>query len=113
MEELDVIDRLPHSVPISAHLEWNLDGMLEKMWEYLNLTRIYTKPKGQIPDYNAPVVMRSGTVTVEDFCNRIHKGIMRQFKYALVWGASVKHNPQRVGKDHVLMDEDVVQVIKK
>jgi len=40
MEELDVLDRLPHSVPISAHLEWNLDGMLEKMWEYLNLTRM-------------------------------------------------------------------------
>lgn len=32
---------------------------------------------------------------------------------ALVWGSSVKHNPQRVGKDHVLSDEDVVQIIKK
>jgi ribosome-interacting GTPase 1 len=25
----------------------------------------------------------------------------------------VKHRPQRVGKDHVLEDEDVVQIIKK
>lgn len=32
---------------------------------------------------------------------------------ALVWGTSVKHNPQKVGKDHVLNDEDVVQVVKK
>lgn len=32
---------------------------------------------------------------------------------ALVWGTSVKHNPQNVGKDHVLNDEDVVQVVKK
>jgi len=112
LEELDLLDRIPHYVPISAHLEWNLDALLEKMWEYLDLVRIYTKPKGQIPDYNAPVVMRRHS-SVEDFCNKLHKSILRQFKYASVWGSSVKHNPQRVGKEHILEDEDVVQIIKK
>lgn len=32
---------------------------------------------------------------------------------ALVWGLSVKHNPQKVGKDHTLEDEDVIQIVKK
>jgi len=32
---------------------------------------------------------------------------------ALVWGSSVKHNPQSVGKEHVLHDEDVVQIVKR
>lgn len=36
-------------------------------------------------------------------------GILKQFKYALVWGTSVKHRPQKVGKEHVLQDEDIVQ----
>ena len=31
----------------------------------------------------------------------------------LVRGLSVKHNPPSVGKDHVLQDEDVVQIAKK
>jgi ribosome-interacting GTPase 1 len=31
----------------------------------------------------------------------------------MVWGSSVKHNPQKVGREHVLKDEDVVQIIKK
>ena len=35
------------------------------------------------------------------------------FSSALVWGSSVKHQPQKVGKDHVLNDEDVVQIVKK
>ncbi|KAG6657446.1 hypothetical protein I3843_04G084300 [Carya illinoinensis] len=113
LEELEILDKLPHYCPVSAHLEWNLDGLLEKIWEYLNLTRIYTKPKGMNPDYEDPVILSSRRRTVEDFCNRIHKDMLKQFKYALVWGSSAKHKPQRVGKEHVLEDEDVVQIIKK
>jgi len=112
LEELELLDRIPHYVPISAGLEWNLDDLLDKMWEYLDLQRIYTKPKGQIPDYDAPVVMRQGA-SIEDFCNKLHRSIMRQFKYASVWGASVKHNPQKCGASHLLQDEDVVQIVKK
>jgi len=113
MEELDLFDKMPHYVPISADSEWNLDELLERCWEYLSLVRIYTKPKGEIPDYNAPVVMKGKQCTVEDFCNRIHNTLVKQMKYALVWGASAKHNPQKVGKDHVLADEDIVQIIKR
>ncbi|XP_022871784.1 developmentally-regulated G-protein 3-like [Olea europaea var. sylvestris] len=113
LEELETLDKLPHYCPVSAHLEWNLDGLLEKIWEYLNLTRIYTKPKGMNPDYNDPVILSSKKRTVEEFCNHIHKDMVKQFKYALVWGSSVKHKPQRVGKEHELEDEDVVQIIKK
>jgi ribosome-interacting GTPase 1 len=33
--------------------------------------------------------------------------------YAWVWGRSAKHQPQRCGKEHRLMDEDIVQLVKK
>ena len=45
LEELNVLDQIPHYVPISAHLEWNLDELVETIWDYLDLIRIYTKPK--------------------------------------------------------------------
>eukprot|EP00428_Durinskia_dybowskii_P037758 CAMPEP_0170261942 /NCGR_PEP_ID=MMETSP0116_2-20130129/30853_1 /TAXON_ID=400756 /ORGANISM="Durinskia baltica, Strain CSIRO CS-38" /LENGTH=371 /DNA_ID=CAMNT_0010513009 /DNA_START=91 /DNA_END=1206 /DNA_ORIENTATION=- len=113
IEELDIIAEVPHHVPICAHHEWNLDGLADMIWKYMELLRIYTKPKGQIPDYTAPVILPAQKNTIEDFCLRIHKSLLAQFKVALVWGQSVKHNPQRCGKDHKLMDEDVVQIIKK
>lgn len=113
IEELDIISEVPHYVPICAHHEWNLDGLVEIMWRYMELYRIYTKPKGQIPDYTAPVILPATKSSVEDFCLRIHKSLLANFKNALVWGKSVKHNPQRVGKTHLLMDEDVVQILKK
>mmetsp|Transcript_96596 Transcript_96596/g.207224 ORF Transcript_96596/g.207224 Transcript_96596/m.207224 type:complete len:373 (+) Transcript_96596:94-1212(+) len=113
IEELDIISEVPHHVPICAHHNWNLDGLIETMWKYMDLLRIYTKPKGQIPDYTSPVILPASKNKVEDFCLRIHKSLLAQFKVALVWGMSVKHNPQRCGKDHELADEDVVQIIKK
>jgi len=40
IEELDIIYKIPHCVPISAHHRWNFDDLLEKMWEYLKLVRM-------------------------------------------------------------------------
>jgi len=113
IEELDVIYKIPHCVPISAHHRWNFDDLLDLMWQYLQLVRIYTKPKGQLPDYSSPIVLHSERTSIEDFCNKLHRTIAREFKYALVWGSSVKHQPQKVGIEHILNDEDVVQIVKK
>lgn len=83
IEELDLIYKVPHAgtpvfvffsnaaVPISANHGWNFDELLEKMWEYLDLVRIYTKPRGVQPDFDDPVVLRKAHCTVEDFCNTI------------------------------------------
>ncbi|KAL3092359.1 hypothetical protein niasHS_007568 [Heterodera schachtii] len=113
IEELDILYTVPHCVPISAHHKWNFDDLLEKIWAYLNLIRVYTKPKGQLPDYNAPIILNAEKNFLDDLCMKIHKSLSKDFKCALVWGSSVKHNPQSVGKTHLLNDEDVVQVIKK
>ena len=53
------------------------------------------------------------TPQVEVFCKKIHRQLINDFKYGWVWGKSVKFNPQKVGKAHVLMDEDVIQIVKK
>jgi ribosome-interacting GTPase 1 len=67
IEELDLLYRIPNSVPISSEHGWNLDELMELMWEKLSLKRVYTKPKGKAPDYSAPVVLRQNRSTVEDF----------------------------------------------
>jgi len=114
IEELDLLYKIPNSVPISSN-EWlNVDELIEKMWEALDLVRVYTKPRGLAPDYSAPVVLRRGKCSVEDFCSAIHKEIAKQMKYAMVWGSSAKHaRGQKVGLEHILEDEDVVHIAKK
>ena len=45
IEELDLIYRIPHAVPLSAHHKWNFDDLLEKTWEYLSLIRMWVALK--------------------------------------------------------------------
>lgn len=115
LEEVEELARKPDSVVISVYLKLNLDEMLQKMWEYLGLLRVYTKRRGQPPDLTEPVILsneRHG-LTVEALCKSVSRELLTIFNFALVWGRSVKYNPQRVGLTHQLCDEDVVQIVPK
>lgn len=65
-------------------MKLNLDFLLETLWEYLSLIRVYTKKPGQPPDFDDSLILRKG-VTVEHVCHAIHRTLAQQFKYALVW----------------------------
>ena len=112
LEDVDGLARQPDSVVISCGLKLNMDYLLEQLWEKLALMRINTKKRGQPPDFTDPLILRSGA-SVEHVCHAIHRSIADTFKYALVWGVSTKYSPQRVGKGHVVCDEDVMQIVKK
>eukprot|EP00188_Purpureofilum_apyrenoidigerum_P000239 Plantae.Rhodophyta-Purpureofilum_apyrenoidigerum.ctg10963.p1 GENE.Plantae.Rhodophyta-Purpureofilum_apyrenoidigerum.ctg10963~~Plantae.Rhodophyta-Purpureofilum_apyrenoidigerum.ctg10963.p1 ORF type:complete len:369 (+),score=72.01 Plantae.Rhodophyta-Purpureofilum_apyrenoidigerum.ctg10963:133-1239(+) len=114
IEEVDRLARRQDTVVISCNLDLNLDHLVDVIWNYLELCRVYTKRRGAPPDFSDPLVLRKGAHVV-DACRAIHRTLAdpNQFKYALVWGRSTKHNPQRVGLQHELSDEDVIQVVKK
>ncbi|KAM0675538.1 Developmentally-regulated GTP-binding protein 2 [Gurleya vavrai] len=108
LEDLKKLDS-ENNVCISSRREWNFEELYEKIWDLLQLKRIYTKKKGEFPDLETPVVLREDK-NVRDLCMELHKEFVTSFKYALVWGVSAKHMPQKVGLNHFLCDEDVVQI---
>jgi hypothetical protein len=42
-----------------SHLQLNLEALLAKMWDYMGLIRVYTKKRGQPPDFSDPLVLSS------------------------------------------------------
>jgi len=121
IEEVDQLARQPHSIVGSVNKNWNIgepledDPLKQKIWNYLGLTRVYTKRKGSPPDLEEPVVLsaiRKGT-TISSLCQNISTQMLRDFNYGLVWGKSAVHAPQRCGLRHKLDDEDVVQIVTK
>jgi len=99
-------------IEVSANSDINIELLKEKIYEKLKFIRIYMRPKGGETDFKEPLIAREGD-TVEDICNKIHRRLRREFRYSLVWGKSVKFGGQRVGLSHILLDEDVLTIIKK
>lgn len=95
IEEVDRLAREPYSTVISSKFKLNLDYLVEYLWENLGMVRVWTKKPGNKPDFDDGVILRDGA-TVEHCCHSIHRSIAQNFKYALVWGRSVKFSPQRV-----------------
>jgi ribosome-interacting GTPase 1 len=87
----------------------NMEFLIERIWEELALIRVYTKRRGEMPDFSGPIIMR-GDSTVKDVvsltflsfvvdntaiaekthqrviqCNAIHRTLSSEFKSALVW----------------------------
>lgn len=99
IEELDLLYRIPNACPISSEHGWNIDELLEMMWEKLSLRRIYTKPKGKAPDYTAPVVLRASTGTVEDFVcsvDALRRAYMLTFPSAMLFIAQSKTSSSKL-----------------
>ncbi len=81
--------------------------VIEEIWKRLGIKRIYTKSRGKIA--GKPIVF-TGDVSIRDVCERIHEEFLERFRYAKVWGSSVKFPGQRVGLDHKLEDGDIVEI---
>lgn len=114
IEEVDALARLPNSVVISCELDLNLDFLIYSIWSRLGLRRVYTKKRGEQPDFTEAIVLkRREGFSVEQLCLRIHRLLQKDFSFALAWGTSVRYNAQRVGLSHQLEDEDVVQIVKR
>jgi ribosome-interacting GTPase 1 len=64
------------------------------------------------PNFSEALIVRNNA-TIADVCDQVHRTLKDTFKYGLVWGASARHIPQRVGLSHVVADEDVVSIVAK
>lgn len=99
-------------LPISAESNINIDEFKEQLYQRLEFIRIYMRPKGGVIDYEEPLIIRSGS-TVGDVCDALHKALREDFKYAQIWGRSVRFGGQKVGLAHKLQDEDVLTFVTK
>lgn len=95
-------------IDISALKRINLEELKRRVYEYLHILRVYTKPPGKEPSFNEPVVLRKGA-TVLDLAASIHKDFAQKLKFAKIWGTG-KYEGQKVQRDHIIQDGDVIEL---
>jgi len=99
--------RLP-VLPISATQGDGLEELQKAIFETLEIVRVYTKAPSQKAELTEPVILKKGS-TVADVAASVHKDFLEKLKYAQVWGSG-KFDGQRVRRDHVLHDGDIVEL---
>ncbi|MFO7951851.1 MAG: GTPase [Bacillota bacterium] len=109
-ENLEVMKELfPgfEALTVSSHGN-NLEELKDKLYEILDVIRIYGKPAGREADLDRPFILKRGG-TVLDFAEQVHKDFPENLKNALLWGSS-KFDGQPVARDYVLEDGDIVEL---
>jgi len=105
--------KLPYKfVPVSAEANVNIAALREEIYGKLDFLRIYLRRRTGETDFEEPMIVRNGS-TVLEVCNKVHRAMKDDFRYAQVWGKSVRFGGQKVGMTHRLMDEDVLTIVTK
>lgn len=107
-EDLDsIIDNF--DIAISAEDGTNIEKFKDLIFDRIGVIRIYMKEKGKEPDKEDPLILDEGS-TVEDALNQLPGDMKRRFKKAKVTGESAKFPEQKVGVNHELKDEDILEL---
>lgn len=95
-------------IPLSAKTGRNFDQLKQKVYERLDIVRVYAKPPGKPADLEKPFVMKKGS-TITDLARKIHRDFYDNLKSARVWGGC-QFDGQYVQHDYELKDGDLVEL---
>ncbi|MGC8811983.1 MAG: GTPase [Candidatus Aenigmatarchaeota archaeon] len=107
LNKSETSDKDSQHLKISAKEKINLEILKEKIWEKLDLIRVYTKSPGKPKDLSALALPKGSTV--KDVAKILHKDFLKNFKYARIFN-NTKFSGQKVGLDYELKDFDVVEI---
>ena len=93
---------------VSAAFGIGLEELKMKVFDALEIMRVYTKTPGTKPDMSDPIILKTGS-TIRNAAEDVHKDFKAKLKYAVVWGSG-KFDGQRVGPEHVLKDGDIIEL---
>lgn len=79
-----------------------------KMFEFMDLVRVYAKEPQKPAKLDRPFVFQKGD-TLYDMAFSIHSDIAENLKVAKVWGSG-KFDGQMINKDYVLQDKDIIEI---
>ena len=103
-----VKDKLP-IVPMSCEYKLGMQELGKAIFESIGIIRVYTKEPGNKIHSDHPFPLRKGA-TVNELAKNIHKELMMNFMFAMVWAKRLPFSPKKVGLNFVLDDGDIIEI---
>lgn len=100
---------------VSAASGDGLDVLRQRLFEKLNIIRIYTKIPGKKLDLESPPFVLKNGSTVLDAARAVHREFIHTLKFAKIWNSgkskhSVRFEGQMVERSHQLEDGDILEL---
>ena len=96
-------------VAVSILDEASLDAFREAVWRLTGLIRVRLRKDGAVDE--EPVALQPGA-TVTDVADWVHHDLGASLSGGRVWGGSARFDGQRVGRDHIVEDGDIVEILR-
>jgi hypothetical protein len=94
---------------VSVIDEASLEAFSDAAWRLTGLIRVRLRTMGETDP--EPLALEPGS-TVETVADWVHHDLAASFTGARVWGPSARFDGQRVGRDHAVLDGDVVEILR-
>jgi ribosome-interacting GTPase 1 len=98
------------AIPVSVLDDASLDELRAAIWSLTGLIRVYLRVGGEVAD--EPLALEP-EATIEDVADAIHHDLRDQATGARLWGPSARFDGQRVGREHVVLDGDTVEILTR
>jgi small GTP-binding protein len=110
----DALVHLRHAIPdlrvmgVSILDERSLEAFREAVWQLTGLLRVFTRRPGSADE--DPLAVGAGA-TLADVAEALHGELGAACRGGHVWGSSARFPGQLVGRDHRVVEDDVIEVI--
>lgn len=94
--------------PVSTSRGDGLETLRKKIFSLLHVIRVYSKIPGKKVDRKDPFTLKKGS-SVMSMAKAIHKDFSQNLKFARIWSDN-KYQGQKVNRDHILEDEDIIEL---
>ncbi|MCK4760387.1 MAG: 50S ribosome-binding GTPase [Candidatus Aminicenantes bacterium] len=95
-------------IPVSTKTEDGLEILRIKIFSLLDVIRVYSKIPGKKTARTDPFTLKKGS-TVMNLAKAVHKDFAQNLRFARIWSQN-KYQGQKVNRDHILEDEDIIEL---
>ncbi len=95
-------------IPVSTVNGDGLETLRKEIFSLLHIIRVYSKIPGKKADREDPFTLKRGS-SVMSLAKAVHKDFAQNLKFARIWSQN-KYQGQKVNRDHILEDEDIIEL---
>ena len=98
----------PGTVGVSVLDDASLDRFRAELWNLTGLMRVFVRRPG---DHESEPLALHPPASIADVARTIHQELAEECTGARVWGESAQFPGQRVGRSHLVADDDTIEVL--